>query len=335
MTDHYTTDLEEMTAKGPPEDASENKASIIAYQGPPITQPASFPSPIFPVATYSPILPTPPTLPILPNLTTLTPQTQDDDSAAALDAALPDLQVHAGTIQFSNVTYTKSPTDPPTLRNLCLRIEAGQSVAIVGLPSSGRTTLLKLLIGLDESYGGRITIDGQEVRSVNKGSLMRQVSVAPQSVVLLEASVHYNVCFGRLASRQRVEDACRIVGLHERVSSLPNGYDEVLGPSTGCSTAEMQKLGLARILVADTKVVLIDEALSELDAKTECRILRYLQQWGAGRTVITVAHRLGTITHSDRIYVLYNGMIVEGGTHRQLMSRPGLYRQLWDQKRTV
>lgn len=329
MTDFDPTDPEEMTAKEPPQDASDDEASIVAYEGPPTTQPISPPSSVYPFVTH------PSTLPALPDLATLTSDAQDDESAAALDAALPDLQVHTGTIQFTNVHYTKSPSHPPTLRDLSLRVEAGQSVALVGLPSSGRTTLLKLLIGLDESYSGRITIDTQEVRAVNKGSLMRHVSVAPQSVVLLDASVHDNVCFGRPSPRHRVEAACRVVGLHERVARLPGGYDEVLGPSAGCSTADMQKLGLARVLLADTKIVLIDEALSELDARTECRILRYLRQWGAGRTVITVPHRLGTITHSDCIYVLFNGMIVEGGTHRQLMSRQGLYRQLWDQKRTI
>lgn len=328
MTDHDPTDPEEMIAKEPPQDASDDEVPIVAYEGPPTTQPISPPGPVYFVTD-------PPTFPTLPDLATLTSDPQDDDSAAALDAALPDLQVHTGTIQFTNVHYTKSPAHPPTLRNLSLRIEPGQSVALVGLPSSGRTTLLKLLIGLDESYSGRITIDAQEVRAVNKGSLMRHVSVAPQSVVLLDASVHDNACFGRPSPRHRVEAACRVVGLHERVSRFPGGYDEVLSPSAGWSPADMQKLGLARVLLADTKIVLIDEALSELDARTECRVLRYLRQWGAGRTVITVAHRLGTITHSDRIYVLFNGMIVEGGTHRELMSRRGLYRQLWDQKRTI
>ena len=269
----------------------------------------------------------------------------DDNSSLNFDyydllsaPAAPNLHVSAGAIQFSNVTYAYDASSrPPALRNVSFRVEPGEHIAIVGLPGAGKSTLMKLLLGVNEGYGGRIEIDGQDISLVSRESLLAQIAVAPQDGAALNASIFDNVRFGRAASRESVEEACRAVGIHDRIFSLPSGYDSLLGPGgIGCSKADLQKLGVARLLLlADAKIVVVDEALGSVDRQTECRVLRYLRGWCAGKTTITVAHRLGAITLSDRIYVFWNGMIVESGRHAELMGRSGLYRRLWTKKDMV
>lgn len=284
---------------------------------------------------------------------------KDNQATAAVVDHRDPLRVISGSILFNNVTFSYQPAEnKPALRRITLHVAAGQKVVLVGTEDAGKTTLLKLLAGVVGAYSGAITIDGQDIRSVSHESLLRHVSVVPQAPAVFEGSVLDNVRLGTGAPRRVCVEACRIVGLHRRIMLFPGGYDEPIrageggggggmeggvdmGLTTenltklGITNADRQKLGVARALLEDNRIILFDKALSAVDCCTEKRILTYLRTWWAGRTVVTVPHRLGTITLSDAIYVMCNGMIVDGGTHAELMGRPGLYRQFWRQKDTI
>ncbi|SPO05443.1 uncharacterized protein DNG_08130 [Cephalotrichum gorgonifer] len=261
----------------------------------------------------------------------------DDTATPSKERGPVDLKVRDGVIQFTNVTFSHTRSNrPPTLRNISFRIEAGQNVVFVGNGGTGKTTLIKLLMGMHEGYTGTITVDGQDVSAVTQESRIQQISVAPQSVVLLDASILDNVRYGLNATREQCEAVCRAVCLHDRIMSLRRGYDEILGAEgVQCTEADAQKLGIARVLLTDNKIVVFDEAMSVLDRQTECRIMRHVREWCAGRTVITIAHRLGTVTLADMIYVLWDGEIVEQGTHGQLMAKNGTYCELWGHRGAI
>ena len=251
----------------------------------------------------------------------------------------PDLKITAGSIQFSNVSYSYSnkAAVKPAATNISFCVSPGENIAIVGPPNSGKSTLIKLLLGVLGSHEGTIKIDGVDTSGVSRGSLQSQISVVPQIVNPIDGSVYDNVCSGVATPRRDVEEMCITVGLHEKIMSLPRGYDAPMGAgAVAWSRADLQKLGIARVLAADNRIVLLDQALGAVDRRAECRILRYFRWWGRGRTVITVAHRLGTITLSDRIYVIAGGMLVESGKHGQLMKiEGGIYRKMWGCKGSI
>jgi ABC-type transport system involved in Fe-S cluster assembly fused permease/ATPase subunit len=243
----------------------------------------------------------------------------------------PPLKVKGGCIELRDVHFSYDP-ERPILKGVTLRVEPGQTWAIVGSSGSGKSTLGRLLFRFYDVTDGALFIDGQDIRDVTQRSLHDAIGVVPQDTVLFNDTIYYNIAYGRTdATTDQVENAARAAQIHDFVKSLPMGYDTTVGErGLKLSGGEKQRVGIARTLLKNPPILLLDEATSALDSETEHEIQDSLIQMGQGRTVLTIAHRLSTVVHADRIVVLENGKIVEQGCHDELMLAAGRYAHLWN-----
>jgi len=242
----------------------------------------------------------------------------------------PPLQVTGGTVELDGVEFGYDPSRP-ILKGIDLRVGAGEKVAIVGPSGSGKSTIGRLLFRFYDVTGGTLRIDGQDVRDVTQDSLHDAIGVVPQDTVLFNDTIRYNIAYGREgATEEEIFAAARAAQIHDFISRLPEGYDTTVGErGLKLSGGEKQRVGIARTLLKDPPILLLDEATSALDTDTEAEIQGALARAGQGRTVLTIAHRLSTVADADRIVVLQEGVIVEEGTHADLLARQGRYAQLW------
>ncbi|MDA8585227.1 ABC transporter ATP-binding protein/permease [Rhodobacteraceae bacterium] len=242
----------------------------------------------------------------------------------------PALKVNGGAVRFEDVHFGYDAARP-ILKGVTLDVPAGQTVAIVGPSGSGKSTIGRLLFRFYDVAGGSLKIDGQDVREITQKSLHSSVGVVPQDTVLFNDTIHYNIAYGRSdASEAEIRDAAKAAKIHEFILSLPDGYDTTVGErGLKLSGGEKQRVGIARTLLKNPPILLLDEATSALDTETEAEIQHELQAMGQGRTVLTIAHRLSTVAHADRIVVLEKGVIVEEGTHEGLLEQQGRYSTLW------
>ena len=236
----------------------------------------------------------------------------------------------AGEVVFEDVSFAYRP-GTPTLRNLSLRVRAGETAAIVGATGSGKSTLVKLLLRFYEPDAGRILVDGLDVRELRLEDLRGAVGLVSQDVYLFHGSVRENVAYGRLeASDDEIREAARVAEAHRFVRALPDGYDTVVGErGQKLSGGQRQRLSLARAVLKDPPILILDEATSSVDNETEAAIQRSLERLAVGRTTLVIAHRLSTVRHADRIHVLAGGELVESGRHEELVARDGAYASLW------
>ncbi|KAL8711113.1 MAG: hypothetical protein Q9220_004494 [cf. Caloplaca sp. 1 TL-2023] len=238
-----------------------------------------------------------------------------------------------GEIRFDKVTFGYH-RDRPILRNLSMVIPAGQKVAIVGPSGCGKSTILRLLFRLYDIQGGRISIDGQEIRSVTLQSLRKSIGVVPQDTPLFNNTIEHNIRYGDLqASAADVERAARRARIHATVESLPDGYKTMVGErGMMISGGEKQRLAVSRLILKDPPLVFFDEATSALDTHTEQALLQNINSIlkEKARTSVFVAHRLRTIYDSDKIIVLKDGCVAESGTHAELLDAGGVYSELWN-----
>ena len=244
------------------------------------------------------------------------------------------LQVHAGTIRFENVSFAYEPARP-ILKGLSFEVAAGHTVAIVGPSGAGKSTISRLLFRFYEVTGGRILIDGQDIRDVTQASLRAAIGMVPQDTVLFNDTIRYNIRFGRWdATDAEVEEAARQAQIDGFIRRAPRGYETEVGErGLKLSGGEKQRVAIARTILKAPPILLLDEATSALDSHTERDIQDELDRVSKNRTTLVIAHRLSTIVGADEILVLDHGAIVERGTHRELLAHGGLYASMWNRQR--
>jgi len=251
---------------------------------------------------------------------------ETEGTGAPLDTA----QVQ-GEIFFDKVTFGY-PDRLPTLEDLSLTISAGQVTALVGATGSGKTTVAKLLMRFQDAQSGAVLLDGRDVRDLPRRDLRHAIGFVAQDPFLFDGSIADNIRYGSFAaSDEAVVEAATMAEAHAFIATLPYGYDTVIGErGAALSGGQRQRIALARAILKDAPVVILDEATSAVDNETEAAIQRTLRRLAAGRTMVVIAHRLSTVRHADRIYVMdRGGVVAEQGTHDELLSQRGLYASLW------
>ena len=241
-----------------------------------------------------------------------------------------ELQVTRGEIRFENVDFAYGG-GIEVFRGLSLTIRPGERVGLVGFSGSGKSTFVNLILRLYDIQDGRILIDGQDIREVTQDSLRNAVSMISQEPMLFHRSLRENVRYGSLeASDDDVQDAARRAHAHEFIESLPQGYGALVGErGVRLSGGQRQRIAIARAVLKNAPIVIMDEATSSLDSVTERHIQDSIENLMKGRTSIVIAHRLSTIAHLDRIVVFHAGEVVEDGTHAELLTRNGHYARMW------
>jgi ABC-type transport system involved in Fe-S cluster assembly fused permease/ATPase subunit len=245
------------------------------------------------------------------------------------------LAVTHGAIRFEDVTFAYDP-QRQILKGISFEVPAGRTVAVVGPSGAGKSTISRLLFRFYDVTGGRILIDGQDIRDVTQQSLRAAIGMVPQDTVLFNDTIRYNIRYGRWeASDREVEEAARLAQIDGFIRLLPKGYDSEVGErGLKLSGGEKQRVAIARTILKGPPILLLDEATSALDSHTEKEIQDALERVSKDRTTLVIAHRLSTIVGADEIIVLDQGVIVERGTHHQLLLvERGLYASMWNRQR--
>ena len=232
-----------------------------------------------------------------------------------------------GHVSYENVSFHYSDDDTPVLSNVTFDIPAGKSVALVGPSGSGKTTICSLLPRFYDVTGGRVTIDGKDVRDLTLESLRNQIGLVQQDAYLFCGSIKENIAYGKPgASMEEIEEAARKANIHDFIMELPDGYDTFVGErGTRLSGGQKQRISIARVFLKNPSILILDEATSALDNESERWIQKSLEELAKNRTTITIAHRLSTIRNADEILVVADNGIAERGTHEELLKQGGIY----------
>jgi ABC-type transport system involved in Fe-S cluster assembly fused permease/ATPase subunit len=256
------------------------------------------------------------------SLLKLKPAIQDSPTAVELREAV-------GDIEFKDVTFSYHE-EKKILSNVSFKIPAGKKVAIVGISGGGKTTLLRLLYRFYDPDQGSVIFDGHDLRDLKLDSLRQNISVVPQDLVLFNDTIYYNIAYGRPNSTpQEVVEAAKMAHIHDDIMRMPEGYDTVVGErGLKLSGGEKQRVCLARALIKNPRVLVLDEATASLDAESEAAIADTLGKATTGRSVLVIAHRLRTVQDAHSIVVLKHGKVVEVGNHHELIAKNGHYASL-------
>jgi ATP-binding cassette subfamily B protein len=255
-------------------------------------------------------------------------EVRDSPNATELVAHLS--EGSAGEVRFENVRFGYQ-SNRTILKGVDFTVPAGRKLAIVGPTGAGKSTISRLLFRFYDVTGGRILIDGQDVRDVTQDSLRAAIGVVPQDTVLFNDTIRYNIGFGRPdATQAEIEHAARLAQVHDFVVKLPDGYDTRVGErGLKLSGGEKQRVAIARTILKDPRILILDEATSALDSRTEQDIQAALRAVSSRRTTLVIAHRLSTVTDADEIIVLRDGEIAERGRHAALLAMDGIYARMW------
>jgi subfamily B ATP-binding cassette protein MsbA len=236
-----------------------------------------------------------------------------------------------GRIGFEDVSFAYDE-NRPVLTGVNFEVRPTETVALVGLSGAGKTTIISLLTRFYDPSRGRVTVDGIDVREVTLQSLRSRIGLVTQETILFDETVRANIAYGLDGiPPERVVDAARAARAHDFIMALPQGYDTMIGEKGGSlSAGQRQRLAIARALLKDPPILILDEATSSLDAESEHLIQEALADLRRGRTTLVIAHRLSTVRSADRILVIDQGRIAESGTHEELCRRDGLYRKLYE-----
>jgi ATP-binding cassette subfamily B protein len=243
--------------------------------------------------------------------------------------------IRDGAIEFENVDFHYGHHETPLYDKLSVAIAPGERIGLVGHSGSGKTTLVKLVQRLHDVTGGRVTIDGIDIRDVTQASLRQQVAIVQQEPILFHRSLADNIGYARPgAGRGEIERAATLANAHGFIERLPKGYETLVGErGIKLSGGERQRVAIARAFLSDARVLILDEATSSLDSESEMLIQQAMERLMQGRTTIVIAHRLSTVQALDRLLVFEEGSIVEQGSHAELVARPdGIYRRLFERQ---
>lgn len=252
------------------------------------------------------------------------PVTPDDDDAVVLEKG-------KGRVEFDQVGFSYDPK-VPLIENLNLKVEPGQRIAIVGPTGCGKTTLINLLMRFYDVNTGTLKIDGTPIGHITRNSLRANFGMVLQETWLKAGTIHENIAYGRPdASREEVVEAAKRVHAHSFISRLPQGYDTVIAEDGGnISQGQKQLLCIARVMLMHPPILILDEATSSIDTRTEMKVQRAFEELMRGRTSFIVAHRLSTVRNADRILVMKDGKIIKSGRHEELLEQNGFYKQLYE-----
>ena len=240
-----------------------------------------------------------------------------------------------GEVMLDRVEFSYRPsatgTSAAVLRDLSVEIHAGQTVAFVGATGAGKSTLIKLLLRFYDVDRGAVRLDGHDIRELDLADLRRAIGLVSQDVFLFHGTVRENIAYGSFdAAPERIIAAAQVAEAHEFIEALPDGYDTIVGErGQRLSGGQRQRISIARAILKDPPVLILDEATSSVDNETEAAIQRSLERIAIGRTTIIIAHRLSTVRNADRTFVLAQGRLVEDGTHDELVASGGIYASLW------
>ena len=250
----------------------------------------------------------------------------DNPATEPKDDHYPPLKISAARVEFRDVMFSYRPGEP-TIRDMSFVAEPGGMTALVGPSGGGKSTVLNLILRFYEIEGGAITIDGQDITSVTRRSLRSQISYVGQDVFLFRTTVRENIAFGRPgASEADIIAAATAAQAHDFISALPQGYDTLVGErGAGLSGGERQRISIARALIKDAPLILLDEATAALDSESEHYVQKAIAELCKGRTTLVIAHRLSTVMHADKILVIEAGQVVDSGRHDELLRKGGRY----------